>query len=130
MGGVYAATVCTVKTLRGTDDVLNKMLAGCASGAVLGVQSTRSTRARARVHALVQDALAHVYAKPPRRSRNAARGRAPTGKRPSVGAGACAAFAAMAAAVHLSGGVLAPEDRKSNEYFHQVGGNAHSEAHH
>lgn len=39
VGAVYAATEQIVRTSRGTDDSLNKAIAGCAAGSVVGIRT-------------------------------------------------------------------------------------------
>ena len=116
VGGVYTATDCALSTVRGADDYLNKMAAGCAAGAIVGVQSTARRPSRTlRADGSSANSFTAGFSWLALRM---------AGKRASVGAGACAAFAAMAAAVHLAGGRFAPEDRKSNEFFRQFSGQA------
>ena len=58
---MYAVTSCTAKALNGgEDDILTKMVAGCASGAVFGVPSTSVPVAHTRaclMHWLVEVSL-------------------------------------------------------------------------
>ena len=138
---MYAVTSCTAKALNGgQDDILTKMVAGCASGAVFGVPSTSvpvaHTRACGDTH---PPPTPTTPPPPPRPTPTPTPPHPPThptfffktmsnsGQRPSVAAGACAAFAAMAAAVHLAGGKLAPEDRKNNEFFRRWSRNSSEE---